>query len=126
MPVPKRIEYSVRALVALAVAEPATVNARVLADTQDIPPGYLYDVLADLRRVELVSVLRGSHGGYALTRPAAEITLGSVVRLLDGVALPDLPEDPMSALLRDLWDAANRAGLSLLDEVTLADIVRLS
>jgi Rrf2 family protein len=125
MAVPKRIEYSVRALVALAAAEPATVNARILADTQDIPPGYLYDVLADLRRVELVSAVRGSHGGYALSRPAAEITLGSVVRLLDGPPVSDLVDDPRSARLRDLWDAATRAGLSLLDSVTLADIARL-
>ena len=125
MPVPKRIEYSVRALVALAAAEPATVNARVLADSQDIPAGYLYDVLADLRRVELVSVLRGSHGGYALSRPATEITLGSVVRLLDGPPVSDLVDDPRWARLRELWDAANRAGLSLLDSVTLADIARL-
>src|SRR4051812_21540440 len=125
MSIPKRIEYSVRALIALATAEPATVNARVLADTQDIPPGYLYDVLADLRRVELVSALRGSHGGYALSRPASEITLGTIVRLLDGTsadALPALAEPPTSARLRQLWDDANRAGLSLLDSVTLADI----
>ncbi len=129
MRLPARLEYSVRALVALAVAEPARVNARVLADTQDIPAGYLYDVLADLRRADLVYAQRGSSGGYALTRPAAEITLGTVVRLLDG-STPDLrPEggtDALAARLRDLWDDANRAGLQRLDEVTLADIAGIA
>jgi Rrf2 family protein len=125
MGIPKRIEYSIRALIGLAVAGPATVNARILADAQDIPHGYLYDVLADLRRVELVTVLRGSHGGYSLARPADQITLGTVVRLLGGdpvVSPADLGDDITGARLRHLWDAANRAGLQLLDDVTLADI----
>jgi Rrf2 family protein len=119
----KRLEYSLRALVGLASAEPATVNARVLADTQDIPHGYLYDVLADLRRAELVQVLRGSHGGYTLTRPASEIRIGTVVRLLEGEPF-DLPggDDPTGRRLRELWADANRAGLQKLDDVTLADI----
>jgi Rrf2 family protein len=120
MPIPKRIEYSIRALVALAAAEPATVNARVLADTEEIPAGYLYDVLADLRRVELVQARRGGHGGYSLARPAAQITLGTVVRLLDGAPT----EGPSRDRLQELWDAANQAGLRLLDDVTLADIAR--
>jgi Rrf2 family protein len=122
MPTPKRIEYSIRALVALAHAEPATVNARILADSQHIPPSYLYDVLADLRRVELVLVLRGSHGGYALSRPADQITLGSVVRLLDGTDAVFGGTERTAVRLRQIWDAANRAGLELLDDVTLADI----
>jgi Rrf2 family protein len=126
----KRVEYSVRALVALAVAEPAPVTARTLADSQDIPPGYLNDLLADLRRVELVYARRGHHGGYALRRPANEITLGTVLRLLDG-SPTDVPLSPeadadesrLPARLRHLWQAANGASMRLLDEVTIADIV---
>jgi Rrf2 family protein len=129
MPIPKRIEYSIRALVALAAAEPATVNARVLADTEEIPAGYLYDVLADLRRVELVQARRGGHGGYSLARPAAQITVGTVVRLLDGAPTEGLarsrpPDGVARDRLQQLWDAANQAGLRLLDDVTLADIAQ--
>jgi Rrf2 family protein len=121
--IPKRVEYSLRALAALAEASPSSVNARVLADTHAIPPGYVYDVLADLRRADLVSASRGSHGGYALTRPPAQITVGAVVRLLDGSGPPaDPSDDPVGARLSALWDAANHAGLSFLDTVTLADI----
>jgi Rrf2 family protein len=122
MRLPARLEYAVRALVALAAAEPARVNARVLADAQDIPAGYLYDVLADLRRVDLVYAQRGSSGGYALTRPAAEITLGTVIRLLDQSVSDLAPEGGLTARLHALWDDANRASLERLDEVTLADI----
>jgi Rrf2 family protein len=126
--VPKRIEYSVRALVALAVAAPQTVKAQDVADAQDIPPGYLYDLLADLRRADLVQVQRGTGGGYVLARPAAELTLGEIVRRLDGpgAAAPaagDGAADRSIERLRRLWDRANRARLDYLDAVTLADLM---
>ncbi|MGI5241665.1 RrF2 family transcriptional regulator [Dactylosporangium sp. CA-139066] len=125
--VPKRIEYSVRALVALAVAAPQTVKAQDVADAQDIPAGYLYDLLADLRRADLVQVQRGTGGGYVLARPAAELTLGEIVRLLDGPGAADPaaggPEDRSIERLRRLWERANRARLDYLDAVTLADLM---
>jgi Rrf2 family protein len=126
--VPKRIEYSVRALVALAVAAPQTVKAQDVADAQDIPPGYLYDLLADLRRADLVQVQRGTGGGYVLARPAAELTLGEIVRRLDGPGAParsagDGAADRSIERLRRLWDRANRARLDYLDAVTLADLM---
>ncbi len=130
MSIPARIEYSLRALAGLAAAHPAAVNARTLADTQHIPAGYVYNVLADLRRADLVYATRGNHGGYALTQPADAITLGTVVRLLDGASSETRPPapgsalaDPLAARLRGLWDDANQAGLRLLDEVTLAELV---
>jgi Rrf2 family protein len=130
MRITRRVEYCVRALVAIAIAEPDPVKARVLAGTEDIPPGYLYDLLAELRRVELVYAMRGHHGGYRLTRPAVEITLGEVIRLLDGASVePFAPasrnatEQDLPARLRQLWDAANDESMRLLDEVTIADFV---
>jgi len=128
MRLPARIEYSLRALVALAACEPEAVKARTLADTQHIPAGYVYDVLADLRRVDLVYATRGYHGGYALTRPANRTTVGTVVRLLDVAA--DLPRpsgepavDALTERLHRLWDNVNDASLRVLDQVTLADLV---
>src|SRR5690348_6500150 len=83
MRIPARIEYSLRALSALAAAAPDPVNARTLAQARHIPGGYVHTVLADLRRVDLVYAVRGSRGGYLLTRPPQEVTVGAVVRLLD-------------------------------------------
>lgn len=130
MTLPARIEYSLRALAALAVAQPAAVKARTLADTQHLPPGYVHSLLADLRRADLVYSLRGNHGGYALARPAHQITLGAVVRLLDGSLYevrPTAPvprdNDALVTRLHQVWGRANQASLALLDEVTLADLV---
>ncbi|MEV8514553.1 Rrf2 family transcriptional regulator [Dactylosporangium sp. NPDC051484] len=124
---PKRIEYSVRALVVLAGAAPQTIKAQDVADAQDIPPGYLYDLLADLRRAELVQVHRGTGGGYLLAHPATELTLGEIVRRLDGPGAEPPPggraDDRSIERLRQLWERANRVRLDYLDAVTLADIM---
>src|SRR5258706_12007488 len=109
MLLPKRVEYSVRALVALASAAPQTIKAQDVADAQDIPPGYLYDLLADLRRADLVQVQRGIGGGYVLAHPAADLTLGEIVRRLDGPSgdpPPHRPDDRSIERLRLLWDRA--------------------
>ena len=118
-----------RALVALAAVAPHVVTAGRLAGAGHIPRGYVYDVLADLRRAGLVRVHHGPSGGYALARPAAEITVGSVLRLLDGVpARPVPPPQPgtgeLSARLDRLWSAAAAASLRVLDGLTLADVAR--
>jgi Rrf2 family protein len=130
-PVPARIDYAVRALLALAAAAPGVVTARRLAGAGNIPRGYVYDVLADLRRAGLVEVHHGAGGGYALARPATEVTVGAVLRLLDGVpARPAAPLPPrdvageLPARLDRLWSAAAAASLRVLDGLTLADVVR--
>ncbi|GAA3455231.1 MULTISPECIES: RrF2 family transcriptional regulator [Dactylosporangium] len=126
---PKRIEYSIRALVVLAGAAPQTVKAQDVADAQDIPAGYLYDLLADLRRADLVQVQRGTGGGYTLALPPASLTLGEIVRRLDGPGGNDpppgidLPPDRAIERLHSLWDRANRVRLDYLDAVTLADLI---
>jgi Rrf2 family protein len=128
--IPARLEYAVRALMALAVAEPGTVSAHTLAQRQHIPLGYLYDVLAELRRADLVYARRGAVGGYALALPPGEIRLGDVVRVLDATGAPNgspLPQyadgDELSARLGRIWLAAEQATRRVFDEVTLADLM---
>jgi Rrf2 family protein len=126
--IPARFEYAVRALHALATAVPGTVSAHTLAQDQRIPLGYLYDVLADLRRADLVYARRGAVGGYALAVPADQIRLGDLVRLLDaagptaGLTRPT-GGDELSLRLGRIWLAAEQATRRIFDEVTIADLL---
>jgi len=126
---PTRTAYAVRALTTLAHAIPASVKAQVLAETHHPPLPYLYDVLGDLRRGDLVRSQRGMDGGYILTRPPTQITLGDIVRVLDGPATGTTAPvarrafDQLATRLRELWVAADNATLRVLDEVTLADLI---
>jgi len=81
-----RTRYGARALFDLAfhsAGEPSCV--RDIAERQDIPARYLEQVLADLKRAGLVDSRRGARGGYVLACEPHEITLGQVVRAIEGV-----------------------------------------
>ncbi|MBB5868821.1 Rrf2 family protein [Allocatelliglobosispora scoriae] len=128
-PIPVRTDYAVRALATLAAHAPASVKAQLLAETHHIPLSYLYDVLSDLRRSELVHSQRGTDGGFTLTRAPSEITLGDVVRALDGApgSGPPLRQrnespDGLALRLQELWTAADTATMRVWDGVTLADL----
>ncbi|MFG2058238.1 RrF2 family transcriptional regulator [Micromonospora sp. NPDC048930] len=134
-----RADYALRAMLAVADAagSPATggpggdlVKAASLAESQDIPLSFLHGILLDLRRAGLLHSARGTEGGYALTRPATEITVGDVLRAVGGAltSVRGLPADRagyhgVAAGLRDVWLAVDGAIALVVDRTTLADLL---
>jgi Rrf2 family protein len=125
-----RTDYAVRALLTLAAAGGGTVTGQLLASEQQLPQKFLEAILADLRRAGLVRSRRGPVGGYALCRPAGEIALGDIVRAVDGPLAVVRGERPEQAVyagaaehLGTVWVALRAAVRSVLDEVTLADVL---
>jgi Rrf2 family protein len=130
MQITARAEYATRAMLTLAAAHPAPVTARRIAETQHIPTPYLYDILADLRRAELVLRRGGRTGGYTLARPAATITVAELLRRLGeqpqiraSGATRHPGDTELARRLHRLWSTAHTATVRVLDSVTLADIV---
>jgi Rrf2 family protein len=126
-----RGDYAVRAALGLAAAYPTTVSSATLAAQQALPGKFLEAILADLRRAGLVRGQRGVEGGYVLTRPPNDIAIGDVLRAVDG-PLAEVrghrPEDTRyegtAEHLQLLWVAVRAAVRNVLDEVSLADVVR--
>ena len=91
MKVSKKSEYAMRALIDLAMAHAMgreLVPLSALAETQKIPSAFLEQILMVLKRAGHLTSVRGKYGGYSLARPADEVFLGDVVRLLDGPLAP--------------------------------------
>lgn len=88
--------YGVRAVfdIAFHSAGKAT-QIREIAERQGIPPRFLEQIFQDLKRAGLVASKRGPKGGYHLAKPPAEITLGDVVRALEGPIRIGSPEQDM-------------------------------
>ena len=84
MQISAKTDYAVRALLSLAAREPELVKIDVIVTEQGLPRKFVEAILGELRRANLVRSQRGSDGGYALAKPAAEITLGAVIRAVDG------------------------------------------
>lgn len=81
----KKTEYGLIALIHLADREGQVVSAREIAAHYPVPKRLMAEVLKELCQHELVHSTRGATGGYTLARPAFAITLGEVVRVLEGM-----------------------------------------
>jgi Rrf2 family transcriptional regulator, cysteine metabolism repressor len=90
-----KAEYGVRLMVELGrragdgpVGEAEPVALATVAESELLPLSYLEHLVAKLRQAELVSSVRGAHGGYRLARPADEIAMLDVVQALEGPIAP--------------------------------------
>ncbi len=130
-------EYGLRCLVQLARegAEPtgdASLSARQIAEREGLTLEYTAQILAALRKAGLVTSLRGVRGGFRLARPAREITVGGLFRLLDGpLAEPicdqftgtrDTCAHAGGCHVAPVWQELARRIYGFLDGVTVADI----
>ncbi len=91
----QKAKYALRALVSLAQApkgEPVFISD--IAEQQSIPKKFLEQILLDLKRHGILVSRRGKFGGYQLLKDPAEITFGSVLRIIDG------PQSPLPCLSR--------------------------
>ena len=129
MYVSARTDYAVRAMLAVAADHPRLVKAAGLAAAQEIPLSFLQGILLDLRRAGLLHSHRGIDGGYTLTRPASEISVGDVVRSVGGALTTVRGLPPQTAVyhgvatgLRDVWLAVEVAIEGVVDHTSLADL----
>ena len=89
MKLSKKSEYGLRALLELTLVHgKTTLQRHDIAGRQHIPVEFLEQILLTLKRAGLISSRRGVNGGYVLIKQPNEITLGQVIRLLDGPLAP--------------------------------------
>ena len=112
---------------------PHLVQIKELAGRQKIPAKFLEQILLSLKNAGLLQSKMGVGGGYYLAHPASEITLGHIVRILDGPLAPircvsqmayepcGCPDEQTCGLRMVMFDVRN-AITSILDQTTLADI----
>jgi Rrf2 family protein len=130
----KRGEYGLRAMVDLASQAPGTVvPTKDIALREQIPVKFLEQILLTLRNAGLLHSRMGLGGGYSLARPADQITLGQIVRILDGPLAPircvsqmayepcACPDERTCGLRLVMSDVRNAIS-SILDRTTLADV----
>jgi len=125
-----KTDYAIRALLGLAARAPELVKVDVLIAEQDLPRKFVEAILGELRRAGLVRSQRGAEGGYALARPPAEISLGAVLRAVDGplAEVRGLRPDEttytgVAQHLPDVWVAVRASLRRVLDETSLQQVL---
>jgi Rrf2 family protein len=137
-----KAEYGVRLMVELGRQLPdQPTSLKALADAEGLPLAYLEQVVARLRRAELVMSARGAHGGYWLARPADEITMYEVVSALEGAIAPmdcfvsehtervlcsHEPDSGRGCATKLLWTRVQGGIMRSLQTTTLAELVDFS
>jgi Rrf2 family protein len=131
MRVTLKTDYALRAMAHLAAAgDSGPVKAEEIAQGQNIPLKFLLTIMRELKLAHLVRSQRGPDGGFVLHRSAQDITLADVIRAVDGplanvhdTSLADLEYQGPAQGLRDVWMAVRVSLRSVLEAVTLADLV---
>jgi Rrf2 family protein len=107
------------------------MTAEQLATAQKIPPKFLESILAQLRNGGLVASQRGAEGGYRLAKPAADISIADVIRELEGpiatvrgARTDELEYAGAASGLRDIWLELRLQMRGVLEQTTLADLVK--
>ena len=125
-------EYAIKAMLDLALQhEKGLIPIQAIAERQGIPQRYLEQVLLLLKRAGFLTSKRGSAGGYQLLRRPGEITVGSVLRAIEGSlerleattrgrgsAVDHLPD------LAELWGQVSTAVSEVIDRITFEDLRR--
>lgn len=131
MRISQRGLYALQALTVLAQHPTGVVKIKDIAAEEDLPEKFLEAILLDLKRARIVDSLRGANGGYQLKRPPKKISLGEVIRRIDGPLAPfedaeslrrRVNADPKHRpLFRILLDVRN-ATAKILDHTSLSDL----
>lgn len=103
------------------------VLSRTIAEEQALPISYLEQLMSQLRKANLVTALRGPHGGFVLARPSSDISVADVVEALEGpLSLANCPSgagccgQPESCAVSEVWQEAAEALGRALQSTSLA------
>lgn len=128
--------YGLRALIDLGLySENETVSIASIAARQNISESYLEQLIAKLRKAGLVTSIRGAGGGYKLAKPAAEISVGDILRALEGsldpVECPGLKEESSCGgsefcVTKYVWQRINDSINQAVDEIKLDQLIEES
>lgn len=108
------------------------ISIKEISDRQGISEPYLEQLFSSLRKSGLVTSIRGAQGGYILSYEPKDISVGDIIRVLEGPIAPAdcvLEEDPVickkreTCVTREIWAEIRDSINKVIDNINLADMV---
>ncbi len=123
-------EYAIRAMAYLAdIPDGRVASLHEIGHAQDVPESFLAKILQSLVHAGLAESRRGAHGGFALAKPAHEISMRAVVEAVDGpialntcVLSPDDCGRSDHCRMHAVWIEAQERMMAVLEGVSLASL----
>ncbi|NOZ36579.1 MAG: Rrf2 family transcriptional regulator [Gammaproteobacteria bacterium] len=129
MKLSSRSDYATKAMLELSTMPDKPVNLAYLAQVEDISISYLEQIFSLLRKHELVKSVRGPGGGYILSKPMSDITIGDIVKAIDlsrkskKIEQSERLNDPASQpASRQMWQQLSNMLYDYLNKISLEDI----
>jgi Rrf2 family protein len=127
-----RVSYGLRAASYLAERHGSGPSlGKEISEAESLPGAYLEQIMASLRRADLVTGTRGARGGYVLTRSPDTIAVTELIEALEGpIEISECPGGPSCCAspeicsIREVFDEAQSAMREVFDSHTLADLAR--
>lgn len=131
MKISARSRYATRILIDLAMNDPdAPIRTTSISERTGISVQFIEQILKSLKLAELVTSKRGATGGYHLNRRPEDISLGEIIRVMDGsILLTDCCEDARVCtrsgycMTRDAWLRVSAVMANALDSLKLSDVI---
>jgi Rrf2 family protein len=122
--------YGLKAMIDIAIySNSEAVTLKSISERQNISEGYLEQIFSILRKSGLVIGRKGAQGGYSLSKPINEISVGEILRVLEGeLVLVDINNansiDSLDNYINEnLWNVINKNINDYFDSVNLQDLV---
>ncbi len=129
MKLSSRSDYATKAMLELSTTPDKPVNLAYLAQVEDISISYLEQIFSLLRKHELVKSVRGPGGGYILSKPMSDITIGDIVKAIDmnrkskKIEHAENANDPQhQPASRQMWEQLSDMLYDYLNEISLEDV----
>ncbi len=126
-------KYGLKALIDLAQhSENGPVSITSIAQRQGISERYLEQLMSKLKKVDIVTSIRGANGGYTLNKDATEISVGDILRALEGNIEPveclgiqskDGCQSACSCVSKIVWKRINDSVKETVDAIFLSELV---
>ncbi len=124
-------QYAVLLMYQLARSSDSPTPLSEISSVQKVSQGYLEQIVKPLRVSGLVQGKRGFGGGYILAKPAGQITVGEIIRIVEGPVVPVSCVDknfsyfncPKDCRAKFVWQKVGEAIDNVLDSITLTDLL---
>ncbi|MBU0553689.1 Rrf2 family transcriptional regulator [Myxococcota bacterium] len=128
----QKTQYAIRAVLELSYSfGGAPLSVAGISKAQSIPARFLEQIIAELRRANIVKSHRGAHGGYTLVPAPEDLNIAQIIRLIDGDPRPvDCTvcggerecELASECVFAPMWRAAYEAGFKIYEETSFKDL----
>jgi Rrf2 family cysteine metabolism transcriptional repressor len=130
----QKCQYALRAIYEITLRESDwPIKSGDIAEAQAIPPRFLENILAQLKAGGFIDSKRGKEGGYMLTNAERQITVGEIIRYIQGPLVPvhcmmDTAHCELqgNCPFHHMWERARDAVLEVYDQTTVRDLIASS